>query len=72
MSGLDDIIATLQRIKDATDNETRAMTIGEAAYTLGKSERTILRYIERDKLHRASHNGVNGVWAKEVYKLMWK
>jgi response regulator of citrate/malate metabolism len=72
MNRLDDIIATLQRMKDATDNETRAMTIGEAAYTLGKSKQTISRYIEQGKLHKASANGVTGVWAKEVYKLIWK
>jgi len=67
-----DLANSLNRAMAAIDNDTRVMTCGEAAYLLNKSPQTISRYIAEGKLHKASANGVNGVWAKEVYKLIWK
>ena len=60
---------SVNRLIEALDNETRVMSYGEAAYILGKSERTIFRYIEQGKLHKASGNGVVGVRAKDVYSI---
>lgn len=70
MSPLSNIISALQRLESAMDNESRVMPLGEAAYTLKKSDRTIKRYIEQGKLHKVSGNGVVGVRAKEVYSLL--
>lgn len=72
MSPLSNIISALQRLESAMDNESRVMPLGEAAYTLKKSDRTIKRYIEQGKLHKVSGNGVVGVAAKEVFQLMVK
>lgn len=72
MSPLSNIISALRELEKAMDNESRVMPLGEAAYTLKKSDRTIKRYIEQGKLHKVSGNGVNGVRASEVFKLMVK
>ena len=69
---LSDVISALQRLERLMDNEARVMTFGEAAYTLKKSDRTIKRYIAAGKLHKVSGNGVTGVPAREVYRLIWK
>lgn len=70
MKELSDFISALQRLDKAMDNETRVMTCGEAAFVLKKTPQTISRYITEGKLHKASANGVSGVWAKEVYRLL--
>lgn len=72
VNALSNLVDSANKLIVAIDNDTRVMTVGEAAYTLGKSKQTISRYIEQGKLHKASANGVTGVWAKEVYKLIWK
>lgn len=72
---LDDAIAAIQRLKSALSNmpdEDRVMTCSEAAFRLNKSNNTISRYIKQGKLHKVSANGVVGVRASEVYKLIWK
>lgn len=71
----DDAIAAIQRLKSALSNmpdEDRVMTCSEAAFRMNKSNNTISRYIEQGKLHKVSANGVIGVRASEVYKLIWK
>ena len=65
-------IALLQEIKEAIYSEERVMTCSEAAFRLKITPQTVSRYIEQGKLHRASGNGVNGVRASEVFKLMVK
>ena len=67
-----DLMTALSRVYTAICNDTRVMTCGEAAYMLDKSERTISRYIEQGKLHRATGNGVTGVKASDVYQLILK
>ena len=69
---LDDAILAMQRAKTIMDGNNRVMTCGEAAFHLKKTPQTISRYIAEGKLHRASGNGVNGVWARDVYKMIWK
>ncbi len=69
---ISELITALSRVHAAICNDTRVMTCGEAAYTLNKSERTISRYIEQGKLHRATGNGVSGVLASDVYKMVVK
>lgn len=72
MKELSEYISALQRLETAMDNETRVMTCGEAAFVLKKTPQTISRYITEGKLHRATANGVSGVWAKEVYRMIRK
>ncbi len=72
MKELADVITALQRLETVMDNESRVMTCGEAAFVLHKTPQTISRYIDMGKLHKASANGVTGVWAKEVYRMIWK
>lgn len=72
MKELTDLITALQRLETAMNNEMRVMTCGEAAFVLGRTPQTISRYIDMGKLHKASANGVTGVWAKEVYQLLWR
>ena len=71
-SSLSELIETAQRFLKAIDNDTRAITCGEAAFLLNKTPQTISRYIAEGKIRRASANGVNGVRAKDVYMLMLK
>ncbi len=66
----DDAILAMQRAKTIMEGNNRVMTCGEAAFHLKKTPQTISRYIAEGKLHRAFGNGVNGVLAREVYKLM--
>lgn len=72
MNGISELMEVCRRIAIAEENNTRAMPVGEAAYLLKKSKRTIFRYIAEGKLHKAYANGVNGVWASEVYALIDK
>lgn len=72
MKELTDLIAALQRLENALDNEGRVMTCSEAAFVLKKTPGTISRYIEQGKLRRVSGNGVTGVPAKDVYRMIWK
>lgn len=72
MKELSEYISALQRLETAMDNETRVMTCGEAAFVLKRTPQTISRYITEGKLHRATANGVSGVWAKEVYRMIRK
>lgn len=72
MKELSEYISALQRLETAMDNETRVMTCGEAAFVLKRTPQTISRYITEGKLHRATANGVSGVWAKEVYHMIRK
>ncbi len=72
MKELSEVITALQRLDTAMNNETRVMTCGEAAFVLGRTPQSVSRYIAEGKLHKASANGVIGVWAKEVYQLLWK
>lgn len=69
---ISELITALSRVHDAICNETRVMTCGEAAFVLSKTPQTISRYIEQGKLTRATGNGVTGVKASDVYKLMVK
>ena len=68
---LDDAILAIQRAKEWNDDD-RVMPCGEAAYRLNKTPQTISKYIAEGKLHKAYANGVNGVWASEVYALIDK
>ena len=70
MQEISDRIDALRRFEQAMNDETRVMTCGEAAFVLNKTPQTISRYITEGRLHRASANGVVGVLAKEVYKLI--
>ncbi len=70
MKEIGDLITVLQRLDAAMNNETRVMTCGEAAFVLNKTPQTISRYITEGKLQRASANGVTGVRAKDVYRLL--
>ncbi len=70
MKELSEVITALQRLDTAMNDETRVMTCGEAAFVLGKTPQTVSRYIVEGKLHKAVGNGVTGVWAKEVYRLL--
>lgn len=70
MKELTDFISALQRLEQAMSNETRVMTCGEAAFVLNKTPQTISRYITEGRLHKACANGVTGVWAREVYRLL--
>ncbi len=70
MKELSDFISALQRLDEAMNSETRVMTCGEAAYVLGKTPQTVSRYIAEGKLHKAAANGVVGVFAREVYRLL--
>ena len=72
MKELTEFITALQRLDTAMNDEARVMTCGEAAFVLGKTPQTVSRYIVQGKLHRASANGVVGVWAKDVYRMLWK
>lgn len=67
-----DFLEAFERLKASTDNETRVMTCGEAAYLLNKTPQTISRYIDQGKLRKASGNGVIGVRACDVYILIAK
>ena len=70
MKELSEVITALQRLDTAMNDETRVMTCGEAAFVLGKTPQTVSRYIVEGKLHKAVGNGVTGVRAKEVYRLL--
>ncbi len=70
MKELTDLISVLQRLDAAMNNETRVMTCGEAAFVLGKTPGTISRYIAEGKLQRVAANGVTGVRARDVYRLL--
>lgn len=72
MSSVSKLIENLRRLEAVMNNDMRVMTCGEAAFLLNKSANTITRYIAVGKLHKASGNGVNGVPAREVYKLVIK
>ena len=65
-----DLLEAFERLKASTDNETRVMTCGEAAYVLGRAPQTVSRYIAEGRLKRARGNGVVGVRAKEVYSML--
>lgn len=66
------LMEALSRVHASICNDTRVMTCGEAAYVLKKTPQTISRYIEQGKLHRATGNGVTGVKASDVYKMVVK
>jgi len=70
MKELTELISVLQRLDAVMNNDTRVMTCGEAAFVLDKTPQTISRYVAEGKLRRACANGVNGVWAKDVYRLL--
>ena len=72
MKELSEVITALQRLDTAMNDETRVMTCGEAAFVLGKTPQTVSRYITEGKLHKATANGVIGVKAKEVFRLILK
>lgn len=67
---ISELITALSRAHESICNDTRVMTCGEAAYVLGKSRATISTYIEQGKLTRATGNGVTGVKASDVYKMI--
>lgn len=69
---LRNFVDSIKKLIEEIDSDTRVMPYGEAAFILKKSERTVFRYIEQGKLHKASGNGVNGVWAREVYYMILK
>lgn len=70
MKELSDFITAFQRLETAMDNEKRVMTCGEAAFVLGKTPQTVSKYISEGKLHKGSGNGVTGVLAKDVYRMI--
>ena len=70
MKELSEFISALERLNQAMNDETRVMTCGEAAFVLGKTPQTISRYITDGRLHKACANGVTGVRASEVYRLL--
>ena len=70
MKELSEFISALERLNQAMNDETRVMTCGEAAFVLGKTPQTISRYITEGRLHKACANGVTGVRASEVYRLL--
>lgn len=72
LDALSNLVDSANRLLRAIDNDTRVMTVGEAAYVLDKSMRSIYRYIDQGKLKKGCANGVDGVWARDVYKMIWK
>lgn len=72
IDALSNLVDSVNKLIVAIDNDTRVMTNGEAAFILNKTTRTISRYIAEGRLHKACANGVNGVWARDVYKMIWK
>lgn len=71
-NALHELRESCERLISAVENDTRVMPYGEAAFVLNKSNRTIFRYIDQGKLHKASGNGVVGVRASDVYMLILK
>lgn len=72
VNALSNLVDSANKLIVAIDNDTRVMTVGEAAYVLDRSMRSIYRYIDQGKLKKGCANGVDGVWARDVYKMIWK
>lgn len=70
LDALRNLADSIKMLIEEIDSDTRVMPYGEAAFVLNKSNRTIFRYIDQGKLHKASGNGVVGVRAKEVYEMV--